>query len=129
MRSVCNWASCVDGSQFRYLLAATVDVDIYRVLEYSVNRKLVSLLEEEGKTLDPVGHEAWMPKETEWNSIFEGEYVSGYIAKPEYIMISKALKSPEKNRVLLLEYLAMDPPEQFFELAKKYEIKLEDFLK
>jgi hypothetical protein len=116
-------------ADLKFHLAATMDVDVYRELEYSIKKQFESLLKAEGKELDPVGHEAWMPEETKWISLFEGQFVRGFISKPEYIMVSKALKAPKKNHTLLIDYIASEPPDLFFELAAKYEVNLEDFLK
>lgn len=109
-------------------IAATVDVDIYKELEHSVMKKFESLLKENGKELDPVGHEAWMPKETQYEILFKGKWVTAKLAKPEYIMISKAKKAPGKNRELITDYIANDPPEEFFRLAEKYAIDLNQMM-
>ncbi|MFH1223122.1 MAG: hypothetical protein V1647_02115, partial [Pseudomonadota bacterium] len=61
--------------------------------------------------------------------ILKGKIVSGYIAESEYVLISKALKAPQKNRVLILEYIAKGPSELFFQLAVKYKLNLKDFVK
>ncbi len=47
-------------------IPATMDVDVFANYEDSVRKKFASLLKENGKELDPVGHEAWMPVETEY---------------------------------------------------------------
>ena len=107
---------------------ATMDVDVFAKCEHSVRRKFEDLLKEIGKELDPVGHEAWMPKETEYDDFFTGKWVNAYLAAPEYILISKAKKAPTKNRALLVEYIASGPPKKFFALANKYEIDLGSFL-
>ena len=43
-------------------------------------------------------------------------------------LISKALKAPEKNRNILIEYLAKNPTDNFFMLAEKYKVNLESFV-
>lgn len=110
-------------------LAATMDVDLHNQLHGAVREKLEALLAVHGKKIDPVGHEAWMPDETKFNSIFEGKFVKCFVAQPEYVLISKAKMAPLKNRNLIVEYLGTQPTELFLDLAKKYKIKLEDFLK
>ena len=107
---------------------ATMDVDVFANYEDSVRRKFASLLKESGKELDPVGHEAWMPKETEYEVFFVGKWLCAYLAKPEYVLLSKAMKAPDKNSALLVEYLASEPPAIFFELAMKYKVDLDRFL-
>ena len=109
-------------------LSATNDVDAYTDATYWIKQKFNSLLGEYEKHLDPHSEEVWMPVETVYNLIYEGRHVHGYIAQAEYVLISKALKSPKKNRDLLLEYLSKDPSDIFFDLAKKYNFDVEAFL-
>ena len=110
-------------------LAATMDVDLYMQLHGVIRQKLEELLAVHGKKIDPVGHEAWMPKETRFDVLFKGRFVSGFAAQPEYILISKAKMAPEKNKNLIVEYLGTQPTPLFLELARKYGINLEGFLK
>ena len=109
-------------------LAATMDVDLYKQVHGEVRSQLEHLLKSYGKTLDPVGHEAWMPKETEFTSLYKGNFVHCLVAKPEYILISKAKMDLRKNRSLLIEYLASSGSKLFEDLAKKYEIDFESIL-
>ena len=103
---------------------ATMDVDVFANYDHVVMKKFEELLKQNGKMLDPVGHEAWMPKETEYWKFFSGDWVTTYLAKVEYVMISKAKKALQRNKSLLTEYLASEPPPAFYELASKYEINL-----
>ncbi len=110
-------------------LAATMDVDLSQQLNGIVRKRLAQLLAGYGKQIDPVGHEAWMPDETEYQEVYTGEFVECFIAKPEYILISKAKMAPSKNKNLIIEYLGTSPTSLFFELATRYGVTLEDFLK
>lgn len=110
-------------------IAATMDVDLIEQIEHGVKEKFAELLREEGKILDPVGHEAWMPKETEYDEIFKGQWLTGFIAKPVFIILSKAKHAPEKNGNLIAEYLASDNlDDRLFELAEKYKVDLDQFV-
>lgn len=109
-------------------LAATQDVDVRADYPFAVQKKFEALLAREGLHLDPVGHEAWMPAETEYREIYAGVNVRGLIAEADFVLISKALKAPAKNRTLLVEYLAWGPSERFLELAETYDVDLEAFL-
>ncbi len=53
-------------------------------------KKFEELLKGIGKELDPVGHEAWMPKETQYADFLIGNWVKAYLARVEFVMISKA---------------------------------------
>ena len=110
-------------------IAATMDVDLHKQLHGAVRQKLDELLAAHGKKIDPVGHEAWMPEETEFNLIHDGKIVKSYVAQPEYVLISKAKMAPTKNRNLIVEYIGTNPTPLFLKLAKKYKIDLEGFLK
>ena len=116
-------------ARLKLRLAATMDVDLYKQLHGVIRQKLEELLAVHGKKIDPVGHEAWMPKETQFDAIYKGRFVTGFVAKPEYILISKAKMAPEKNKNLIVEYLGTEPTPLFLELAKKHGIDLERFLK
>lgn len=109
-------------------IAATRDVDVRANYEHAVEVRFRELLEDKGLILDPVGHEAWMPRETRWLPAFEGKFVRLLLAEPDAILLSKALKAPTKNKVLLLEYLARGPSSRFLQLAKKYSLDLERLL-
>ncbi len=109
-------------------LASTKDVDVRADYSDAVRREFERLLAEHGRLLDPVGHEAWMPRETRYRSLFEGPFVKLLVAEPEAVLVSKALKAPAKNRTLLTEYLAGGASERFLRLANKYAVDLESFL-
>ncbi len=109
-------------------LAATLDVDVRATYEHPVEVRFRELLAEQGRRLDPVAHEAWMPKETRYDAHFDGALVRLLVAEPEAILVSKALKAPQKNRALLTEYLATGATERFLSLAQKYRVNLEQFL-
>jgi hypothetical protein len=109
-------------------LAATSDVDVRATYEHPIEVRFRELLAAQGRHLDPVAHEAWMPRETRYEKLFDGALVALLVAEPEAILVSKALKAPLKNRALLTEYLAMGASERFLSLARKYGVSLEQFL-
>jgi hypothetical protein len=109
-------------------LAATKDVDVYADYDSAVQKEFARLLMAEGHVLDPVGHEIWMPRETRYGKLYEGRFVKMFLADPEFVLLSKALKAPAKNRTLIVEYLAAGASDRFLELADKYHLKLEQFL-
>lgn len=109
-------------------LAATYDVDTYADYPHAVEKEFARLLGTVGRELDPVGHEVWMPPETRYIDFYRGRFVRVLLADPEAILLSKALKAPLKNRQLIVEYLALGASDRFLELAKKYQLDLEQFL-
>lgn len=108
-------------------LAATHDVDVIADYDDAVRVEFARLLAAEGRELDPVGAEAWMPRETRYTLLFSGKFVKLLLAEPEAVLVSKALKAPSKNRPLLTEYLARTPSARFWELAKRYALNVEQF--
>jgi hypothetical protein len=108
-------------------LVATRDVDVKADYEFSVESEFKRLLRLKGRDLDPLGHEVWMPRETQYTALYAGRSVELSIADAECVLLS-TLKAPAKNRVLILEYLASGPSERFLALAKKYRVNLEQFL-
>lgn len=117
------WAAGVD-----LMLTVTQDLDAYGDYEWAVQRELERLLAEDGKVLDPHGHEVWMPRETRYDPLYQGTFVEALVADADAVLISKALKAAEKNRALVTEYLAKGASERFFELARKYRVDLEEFV-
>lgn len=109
-------------------LAVTNDVDVRADYAHAVEAELRRLLKQAGKELDPLGDEVWMPKETRYDVLFAGEFVTLKVADVEAILISKALKAPRKNRALIVEYLARGATPRFMSLARRYRVDLESFL-
>lgn len=106
----------------------TIDVDAFHKMTYEVWKKFDGILQTFGRRLDPLSHEIWMPDETSYNLVYKAKWVAGFIAQPEYILISKALKAPDKNRSILIQYLIKGPSQKFLNLAKKYNIDFERFV-
>jgi hypothetical protein len=109
-------------------LTLTNDVDVYADYEYAVESEFRRLLAKQGKDLDPMGREIWMPRETEYRVLYKGQYVTLQVADVESVLISKALKAPKKNHALIVEYLAQGAGDRFFKMARKYRLDLEQFL-
>jgi hypothetical protein len=109
-------------------LAATRDVDVLADYQDSVRREFARLLSAEGRDLDPLGREIWMPTETQYSDLYAGKFVRLLLAEPEAVLVSKASKAPAKNRPLLTEYLATGASERFMKLAAKYHVDLEQFV-
>ncbi len=109
-------------------LRATDDVDAVVEGEFAVRKQLEALLEGQGMALDRLAHEAWMPSETTYVKAYEGPNVVLEVADVESVLVSKALKAPQKNERLLAEYIANGPSPRFMELADKYDLNLEQFV-
>jgi hypothetical protein len=109
-------------------LAATNDVDVYADYEFRIEQEFRRLLGLKGLELDPLGSEVWMPRETRYQPLFHGRFVTLQVADAEAILLSKGLKAPRKNGPLLTEYLARGASPRFFALSRKYRLNLEQFV-
>lgn len=112
----------------RLELNLTSDVDVHADYEHAIEAEFRRLLGEVGLSLDPAGHEVWMPRETRYVDAYVGEYVTLQIADADAVLVSKAIKAPTKNRNLIVEYLSLGASERFFMLAERYRLDLEHFL-
>lgn len=121
-------AAELDEAKAPLQLNVTNDVDVYADYEHAIEVEFRRLLAAQGKELDPVGHEIWMPRETRYRDLFVGKYVTLQVADIDSVLLSKALKAPHKNRTLIVEYLAGGPSERFLQMAKRYGVDLEQFL-
>lgn len=110
-------------------LIATIDVDAYLSCNWLVRERFCALLQAEGRTFDELSPEIWMPPDTRYRLLFAGVFCEGAIAEPEYVLVSKALKAPVKNRAIIQAYLAKGPAQLFLELAQRYAIDLESFVR
>ncbi|MBP9707989.1 MAG: hypothetical protein KBD78_10110 [Oligoflexales bacterium] len=110
-------------------LLMTSDVDAYSDFVWIVRQHFCQLLREEGYHFDELSNDIWMPKETQYRQVFFGQCFDGFIAAPEYVLLSKAKMAPQKNKNLIVEYLSSGPSVLFLDLANTYQINLESFLK
>ncbi len=115
-------------SEAQLPLLATIDVDAQVRGEYATLQIWKRLLEKEGLEHDPLADEIWMPTETQTEVLFRGAHVEFVVATVDYVLVSKALKAPDKNKALLAEYIRRGGSDRFFSLAEKYQIDLARFI-
>ncbi len=121
--------SALFEANFGIELRVTHDVDAYVQANHWVVEKFNELLAKIGKHYDIHSDEIWMPAETIYEPLYTGVNLQASIAQPEFVMISKALKAPEKNRDLLANYIKSEATDIFFELAIKYKLDIDKVLK
>lgn len=112
-------------SELKIDLAVTKDLDALIRCEYAALEKFKALLLEKNLHYDIFSNEIWMPPETEYSLFYQGESLTVYRALPEYILFSKLLKAPEKNKGLLLDYLEKGLSAKFKALLQTHKIDLE----
>jgi hypothetical protein len=89
----------------RLPLAATMDFDAWIEGEWCVRAMLKRILAEKGLAYDELSAEIWMPKETTYRTIHDSEMLKVQISDVISTLVSKAVKAPEKNRILVREAL------------------------
>lgn len=100
-------------------LFATIDVDAYVNFNSYAKTLFSSVLKKHNLFYDELSNEIWMPKETQYVHIFKGQTFDGFIAQAEFVLVSKLLKAPAKNRNILIEYLSKEPSDLFFETVQR----------
>jgi hypothetical protein len=109
-------------------LAQTADVDPFLQMDSFVKEELKRLLAEVGLAYDEDSTLIWIPEGAKFEPLFNLTNLKVLALDPESALVSKAVKAPEKNRVLIREALASG---QFAKLADrilKASGKLENFL-
>lgn len=115
-------------SKIELSLASTMDLDVYANYNSAAKKEFEMILNKFGFALDPTSNEIWMPEETEYEKIYNGMSFDGCVAKPEYVLISKAKMAKEKNRNLILQYISKFNSKIFNDLVIRYKIDIESFL-
>ena len=110
------------------VLTSTMDVDAYANFVWLAREKFCDILKKHHLIYDSLSNEIWMPEETKYVHLYKGYVVDGYYAESEYVLLSKVAKAPEKNRNLIVQYIAKGPSKLFLELCKKYKIDLKSIL-
>lgn len=109
-------------------LAQTADVDAFLQMDSFVKEELKKLLAEAGLFFDEDSTLVWIPEGATFEPLFSLPNLTVLALDPESALVSKAVKAPEKNKVLIREALASG---QFAKLADrilKAGGKLERFL-
>lgn len=106
---------------------ATMDLDAWVKTETMISSKFKELLKEANLVLDELSNEIWLPKETKYVDFFEGEYVKCKRALPLYLLVSKAVKAPGKNKILIQNAL-IEYGDELIKLIKKYDGDLDYFM-
>lgn len=110
------------------VLNATMDIDAFANFVWVAREKFCDILKQNHLVYDSLSSEIWMPEETKYVHLYKGYIVDGYYAEPEYVLLSKIVKAPKKNKNLILQYLAKGPSKLFLQLCKSHKVDLEGVL-
>lgn len=109
-------------------LTQTVDLDAKLKMDHIIKLELKSLLAEANLTYDEDSHLIWLPKTAKFLELFDFACVAIKCVDAESALVSKAVKAPTKNKVLIRQAIASG---EFPNLAKhilEHGGKLENFL-
>jgi hypothetical protein len=84
-------------------LAQTGDVDAKLEMDSFVKQELKILLEEKGLVYDEDSDKIFIPAGSRELDLFEFDNITVRRLDPESVLVSKAVKAPEKNRPLIIE--------------------------
>lgn len=89
-------------------LTQTADLDALLKAEHKVKVEFKKILEEYGYVYDEDSPYIWIPPQAHFKALFDFKYVLVKVLDAESALVSKAVKAPEKNKILIREALAKD---------------------
>ncbi len=84
-------------------LAQTADLDALLDMDSAVKKELNIILKKHGLIYDEDSPKVWQPEGTRFDLLFDLKNVHVTAMDPESVLVSKAVKAPEKNRQLIRE--------------------------
>ncbi len=109
-------------------LAQTADVDALLRMDSFVKDELKKLLAEAGLIYDEDSTLVWIPEGAKFEPLFKMTNLTVLALDPESALVSKAVKAPEKNKVLIREALTSGKFTGLPDRILKAGGKLESFL-
>ena len=109
-------------------LIATTDLDAIIKPEWDVIGLLKKVLEKHGLEYDELSSEIWVPPESTFEILYESHLIICKYLAPLYALLCKAIKAPERNRLLIQQALPIYG-DQLIALIEKYGGDIEYFLK
>lgn len=84
-------------------LALTVDFDALIVGDWILKKEFKDRIKKLGFVYDELSEEIWVAENSEYDVVYESENILVKSIQPLYCLLSKAIKAPEKNRILIKE--------------------------
>jgi hypothetical protein len=109
-------------------LAQTADLDAFLKMDGAVKGELKRLLAEAGLVYDEDSTLIWIPEGAVFEPLYSFSNLTVLALDPESALVSKAVKAPEKNKVLLREALTLGEFPGLADRILKAGGKLEPFL-
>jgi len=108
-------------------LLATTDFDAVLNGEPPLEDIFKRFLREEGLTYDEQSPLIWLPEETKCETIYKSEIIEVEGPLPIYLIVSKAVKAPEKNKLLVTQAIEVFGDE-FLGMLEKYGADINYFI-
>jgi hypothetical protein len=107
-------------------LAATMDVDALFEGDWSFRKIFERTLKDSGLILDELSSEIWIPPQSQYVCYYKSAQITIQGLTPIYCLLSKAIKAPDKNKVLIINALEIYGTE-LSDLIKKFNGDLNFF--
>lgn len=108
-------------------LLATTDFDALLNGEPPLEDIFKRLLKDAGLIYDNDSEYIWLPDETKYETLYQSDYIKVDSPLPIYLIVSKALKAPEKNKQLVIQAIA-EFGDELLKLMEKYKVDLNYFI-
>lgn len=108
-------------------LLATTDFDGLLRGEVPTEDIFKACLREAGLTYDEQSEYIWLPDETSDEELYDSKTIRVTSPQPVYLIVSKAVKAPEKNKQLVIDSIS-EFGESLIELLEKYGADIDYFL-
>ncbi len=108
-------------------LLATTDFDARLDGEVPLADVFKRLLREEGISYDNDSDYIWLPEETKYETIYETKFILVDSPLPIYLIVSKAVKAPEKNKQLVTDAI-VEFGDELLTLLQRYEADINYFV-
>lgn len=95
------------GARSHLHLARTRDVDALIESDWSVRAVVKEVFRTFGYVYDELSGEVWIPPGATYNLLYESPLLTFETLDPLYVLTSKAIKAPEKNRLLVAQGIAL----------------------
>jgi hypothetical protein len=109
-------------------LAQTGDLDALLVMDPIVTGELKKILTKQGLIYDEDSYLIWIPPNSKFEALLDLDHVFVESIDPESALVSKAVKAPAKNKLLIREAIASDAFPNLVDRILENGGNLEDFI-
>lgn len=107
---------------------STMDVDAFWEGDRTALELFRKCLKKHSLEYDNDSHLVWIPPESRYDPLFDAPLVQCEVIQPLYAIVSKAVKAPEKNRIIVRNAIGFFG-EELIQLLLKYGVKPAEFFK